>query len=513
MKNAREKSRLWLSIAIMTLALTLSASQLSLAYDCIKDCVCVSCEPNSNHNNDALTVGLADGCYFVSLAQFDINGIPSGAVIEEARLSLYCILEQDIGKVKIMELDESWSERGVTWNNMPYGNGNGASSYMSNISTGWNNADVTEQVRAWHSGLRSNYGFQVKPQSFTEGQFAMFYDREAGGYGPRLTVSYSTLPDPPNVSARPGSNPGNIHLSWNSVNGATGYVVVYDEDSNNPPWSPANDGNPSSGSDIGNRTSLNISSLTPSQNYHLAVAAYNSSGLGEYSDIVTSYVEDNYEHNDSRQYAYNISSNERTWLTGIEGFGIQADEDWFKIYVSEGFLRVKIDCQFKHSDGDIDIALYNSSGARLCRSYSASDDEYIDCSVGSSGSYYIKVYYGDAGNRYDLWWDDIIEDDVAEIDYPELPEHFSISQNFPNPFNSSTQIEFALPRTSFVRLEIFNILGEKVRTLVDEELTAGHKMVQWEGTDDNGKGISSGIYFFRIATGDFAEIRKMLLLK
>jgi|GEM_PF-3677672 len=95
----------------------------------------------------------------------------------------------------------------------------------------------------------------------------------------------------------------------------------------------------------------------------------------------------------------------------------------------------------------------------------------------------------------------------------QLPMRFALHQNYPNPFNPETRIEFSLPRTSFVTIEIFNILGQRVRTLVNERLSVGYKNVTWNGRDDNGLSVSSGIYFYRIVTDDFAESKKMILLK
>ncbi len=93
------------------------------------------------------------------------------------------------------------------------------------------------------------------------------------------------------------------------------------------------------------------------------------------------------------------------------------------------------------------------------------------------------------------------------------PSDFSLSQNFPNPFNNETVITFALPRTSNVRIEIFNILGQKVRDLVDERVTAGYKKVVWNGKDNNGKSVASGIYFYQIVADEFVDVQKMTLLK
>lgn len=102
---------------------------------------------------------------------------------------------------------------------------------------------------------------------------------------------------------------------------------------------------------------------------------------------------------------------------------------------------------------------------------------------------------------------------VQEYDSPSLPETYTLGQNTPNPFNPNTSIEFALPRSGQVKVEVFNILGQKVRTLVDENLKAGFKRVDWDGTDDGGQSVASGIYLYRMTANDFSETKKMVLMK
>ncbi|UCD93516.1 MAG: T9SS type A sorting domain-containing protein [Candidatus Zixiibacteriota bacterium] len=94
-----------------------------------------------------------------------------------------------------------------------------------------------------------------------------------------------------------------------------------------------------------------------------------------------------------------------------------------------------------------------------------------------------------------------------------LPRHFALEQNFPNPFNPITNVIYSLPDPGHVRLEVFNVLGQRVRILNDSEMPAGRHTAVWDGTDDNGSAIASGIYFYRIQYGDFDTSRKMLLLK
>lgn len=102
---------------------------------------------------------------------------------------------------------------------------------------------------------------------------------------------------------------------------------------------------------------------------------------------------------------------------------------------------------------------------------------------------------------------------IEEIENSELPKHFELHQNYPNPFNPETRIEFSLPRRSFVTIKVYNIVGRRIRNLVNEELSAGHKVVTWDGRDDNEAVVSSGIYIYRIIADEFVQSKKMLLLK
>ncbi len=102
-----------------------------------------------------------------------------------------------------------------------------------------------------------------------------------------------------------------------------------------------------------------------------------------------------------------------------------------------------------------------------------------------------------------------LDDDIASL----LPDQLYLAQNYPNPFNASTVIEYVLPQREAVDLSIYNILGRKVRTMVDEEQSVGYHAVDWDGRDDSGRESSSGIYFYRIKAGNQSRSEKMLLLK
>jgi hypothetical protein len=92
--------------------------------------------------------------------------------------------------------------------------------------------------------------------------------------------------------------------------------------------------------------------------------------------------------------------------------------------------------------------------------------------------------------------------------HKNLLSSFNLYQNYPNPFNPSTMISYQLPMTSEVELSIYNILGQKVQTLVLEKQNAGNLQVEWDAS-----GFSSGIYYYKIEAGEFQDVKKMVLLR
>ena len=104
---------------------------------------------------------------------------------------------------------------------------------------------------------------------------------------------------------------------------------------------------------------------------------------------------------------------------------------------------------------------------------------------------------------------------ITKIDRGEntIADEFELYQNFPNPFNPLTVINYQLPIDNWVTLKIYDILGHEVKTLVMQPQTAGHHTVRWDGRDNSGKQVSSGIYIYRLKSGELVKSRKMLLTR
>ncbi len=98
-------------------------------------------------------------------------------------------------------------------------------------------------------------------------------------------------------------------------------------------------------------------------------------------------------------------------------------------------------------------------------------------------------------------------------DKTNFAQNFTLSQNYPNPFNPETTIEFYLPHSAKVRLEIFNVLGQKIRAVIAGRKVAGHHHVKWDGRDETGREVASGVYIYRLKAQDQVFSRKMLLLR
>lgn len=162
--------------------------------------------------------------------------------------------------------------------------------------------------------------------------------------------------------------------------------------------------------------------------------------------------EDAYEQNDSRATAYDIAASGQIWLRNLAGVGIQFDDDWYQIYADSN-TKLIIQCSFTHTEGDIDIELYDSAGSRKASSGGSGDTERIEYRVTTGGTYFVRVYYGGTGggtgngNTYDLLWYDYPEVKFNPTSYSCLEGcgnvQFSVSLSAAPGANKSVSVAFA----------------------------------------------------------------------
>jgi hypothetical protein len=147
-------------------------------------------------------------------------------------------------------------------------------------------------------------------------------------------------------------------------------------------------------------------------------------------------------------------------------------------------------------------------------------------SLSPDGKYIFFSRYNEPGNKSNIYWVssaiiDTLKSAITGVKAKEtlLPNNFELNQNFPNPFSGSgsgtptTTIQYSLTKSSQVKLIIYNMLGEKIKTLVDFFQTVGEQSLIWNGSDDYGKPVSCGVYFYRLEVNELVLQKKMILIQ
>ena len=111
------------------------------------------------------------------------------------------------------------------------------------------------------------------------------------------------------------------------------------------------------------------------------------------------------------------------------------------------------------------------------------------------------------------FWETNFPEELSAQDEAVLPIEFAMHQNYPNPFNPVTSIRYDIPSTSNVRISVYSLLGQKVKTLTNSMHQPGFYSAQWNGTNDMGSAVSSGVYICKINAGNYTSIKKMILMK
>jgi len=128
-----------------------------------------------------------------------------------------------------------------------------------------------------------------------------------------------------------------------------------------------------------------------------------------------------------------------------------------------------------------------------------------------------RIHYSSGGSQQSLevYIDALSGQNITGVDdgSPTVPGVFELAQNYPNPFNPETVIRYSLAKTGAVELAVYNLLGQKVRVLVDKMQTVGSHDIKWDGRDDLGNRLASGVYIYRLQTAEFTQTKKMILLQ
>jgi hypothetical protein len=219
---------------------------------------------------------------------------------------------------------------------------------------------------------------------------------------------------------------------------------------------------------------------------------------------------------ESRMYLIKIQDNGDTaWTSSILG-GTSAAGYSVCEANDGGYIMVGVASYGYPKDEDVLIARLDADGDSLWavnyggNAYDIGKFVYQD----SEGYIYVGATYAASG--YADYYALKLTETVADVDIdenPGIPGSIRLSQNSPNPFNAATMIDFYIPRTGHVELEIYNLLGQKIKTLIDKAMPPGPYTAYWDGTDEENNIVASGTYFYRLKAGTDIKTKKMILLK
>jgi len=231
-------------------------------------------------------------------------------------------------------------------------------------------------------------------------------------------------------------------------------------------------------------------------NYDYKTIKYNNAGVGQGGPGY------NAANNNDEAYALAIDDNGNVYVTG-RSYNKNGNYDFATIKYNSTMIQqwvTRYNGSANSHDGAKAITV-DGSGNVYITGYSTSSNGTKD---------YVTIkYLGTGANSAFSATTDTERNDESEVNRSEtLPSTFHLAQNFPNPFNPTTTIRFETPAASHVKLVIYNLAGELVRTLVDGEIAAGFHHITFDA-----KGLASGIYFYRLEAGSFTAFRKMILGK
>ncbi|NQV17955.1 MAG: SBBP repeat-containing protein [Armatimonadetes bacterium] len=221
------------------------------------------------------------------------------------------------------------------------------------------------------------------------------------------------------------------------------------------------------------------------------------------------------------------------WLWATQAGGSSSNDSGYGItvhntrncYVTGNFMYTATFGSYSltsNGSEDIFVAKMDAVGNWLwaTQAGAGSDDSGYEITIDNAGNCYVTGNFRETATFGSHSLTSSGENDifVAKLNssvYAEneiIPTEIRLS-NYPNPFNPTTTISFSIPAESHTEISIYNIKGQKIKTLISNQLSAGEHSVVWDGKDDYGNKVSSGVYLYKLKAGDFQRVRKMILLK
>jgi hypothetical protein len=345
--------------------------------------------------------------------------------------------------------------------------------FIHTIST-YNKLDVNNSITLLIENLSPSEIYYYRVYSYNAGGISLT---------PSNTITVTTLPNAPGTTAALAATEiktTSFKANWSAASGATGYYLDVATDDQFIDTLPR-----FNKYDAGNSLTCLVANLTPVKTYYYRVYSYNTGGISlTPSNTITVTTLPNAPGSPVAQIATNLKETSFTanWsaVTGATGY-------YLDIAIDDG-LKNLIDNYNKKDVGNVTSCQISGVPTNMNYFYAVSA---YNTGGESSLSNSVKVAL------------------LTGIDnINSIPTTFVLKQNYPNPFNPTTKIIYGIPNSGFVKLEIYNVLGTIVASLVNENQSAGYYIINF----DAGK-LVSGIYFYRIECGSFSQTKKLLLLK
>ncbi len=306
--------------------------------------------------------------------------------------------------------------------------------------------------------------------------------------GIRLDTSWSallSLSDLTTPAATAASNitANSFTANWSAVNGATDYWLDVSTTSGFSTFVTGYNMK-----EVGNVTGFDVTGLDPNTTYYYRVRASNNTGTSANSNTITVTTLL------AAPVAVDATNITTTGFTANWNASNGATNYWIDVSTTDDFSNI--------------LASYNNKSV-------GNVTTFVVISLLPNTTYYFRVCASNnSGTSPYSNTITVVTSTTGVDDYLlTIPTKFDLSQNYPNPFNPSTNISYKLQAASYTTLKIYDMLGKEVATLVNEEQPAGTYQIIWNGTDNFGNKVTSGVYFYRIAAGGFVQTKKMTLLK